>query len=197
MAAPAFSIRSVTKSLLAALALLSFVATNLPVWPGAHALAAQSARPILECPDPETVITSPTVAGQVWSDRLSYEPLCLYLAVGGLAATNAAKATDLYALARIRSRYDLSRCEEWPHGPSSSATAAMRMNAEQALVQAGVKTTLPQMIVAAQADETFDYESEGLEQMCDGGALKPVSAWKAERDRIKASAQAVSKPQAQ
>jgi hypothetical protein len=198
MAAFVSSIRPTVKHAFAMLALLSLVATNLPIWPGAQALAAPpSPRPILECPDPETVATSPKVAGQVWSDRLSHESLCLYLAAGGLAATDGAKATDLYALGRIRSQYDFARCEEWPHGSTSSAMAAMRMSAEGALGQAGVKTTLPQLIAAALADETFDYELEDLEQRCDGGPLKPASAWKAERDRLRASAEAASKPQAQ
>jgi hypothetical protein len=181
----------------ATLALLSLLAAGLPIGPDTHALAAPpSPRPILECPNPETMIASPKIAGEVWSDRLSYESLCLYFAAGSLAATDAAKAMDLYALGRIRSRYDFARCAEWPHGSTSSAMAALRMAAEGALGQAGVKTMLPQLIAAARADETFDYELEDLEQRCDGGALKPVSAWKAERDRIKASAEAASKPPA-
>jgi len=195
MAIYALSIRTAKKHAVAALVLLSFVMTSLPIWLGAQALAAPTPpRPILECSDFETLATSPKLAGQVWSDRLAHESLCLYFAAGSLATTDAAKATDLYALARIRSQYDFARCEEWPHGSTSSAMAAMRMTAEGALVQAGVKTMLPQLIAAARADETFDYELEDLEQRCDGGSLKPVSAWKAEQQRIQASAEAASKP---
>jgi hypothetical protein len=198
MPATASPIRPTPKHAVAGLTLLSLAATSLPIWAGAQALAAApSPRPILECPDPEALAASPKLAGQVWSERLSHESLCLYFAAGSLAATDAAKATDLYALARIRSQYDFARCEAWPHGSTSSAMAALRMTAEGALVQAGVKTMLPQLIAAARADETFDYTLEDLEQRCDGGALKPVNAWKAEQRRIQASAEAASKPQVQ
>jgi hypothetical protein len=140
------------------------------------------------------MFASPQIASQVWSDRLSHEPLCLYMASTALAASDAAKATDLYVLARVRSRYDFLRCETWPHGSSSSATAALRMGAEQALNAAGVKTILPQMIAVARLDTTYDYVSDDLEQMCDGEPLKPVGAWKAEKLQIQSEAEAASKP---
>jgi hypothetical protein len=177
----------------AALAILSLGAASFPVWPGLSAVAEPAPRTISPCPDFEALVASSQLAGEVWSDRLSYEALCLYAAANVLAASDAAKATDLYALARIRSRYDLARCETWPHGPASSATAALRMAAEAGLSAAKVKTTLPQLIEVARSDATYDYGSETLEQMCDGGQLKPPRAWKAERERIQTAAEAASK----
>ena len=190
------STRLTWKRALAGVAVFGLSFASLPVWPDQDAFAAPATvlRQITACPDPEALAASAQVAEQVWRDRLSYESLCLYMASSALAASDAAKATDLYVLARVRSRYDLARCETWPHGSASSATAALRMGAEQALNAAGVKTILPQMIAVARLDTTYDYVSDDLEQMCDGGPLKPTDAWKAERRSMQAAADAASTP---
>ena len=133
-------------------------------------------------------MASPQLAEQLWTDRLSYEALCLYAASNVLAASDAAKAIDLYVLARVRSQYDFMRCEAWPHGQASSASAAMRMSAEAGLAAAGIKTILPQLLAVAQSEAAYDYTFESLEQMCDGGSLKPASAWKAEQLKMQAAA---------
>ena len=188
------STRQVSKRALASAVVLGLSVASLPVGPDRDASAAPAPRQIAACPDPEALVASSQLVSQVWNDRLSHEPLCLYMASSVLAASDAAKATDLYVLARVRSRYDFLRCETWPHGSASSATAALRMGAEQALNAAGVKTILPQMIAVARLDTTYDYVSDDLEQMCDGGPLKPASAWKVEKLRIQSEAEGVSKP---
>lgn len=186
--------RPASKRAFATVALMSLSAASLPVGSGADAWAAPAPRPFSACPDPEALMASPQLADRVWSERLAHPPICLYLASSVLAATDTAKAIDLYVLARVRSRYDFARCETWPHGSSSSAMAALRMTAEGALGAAGVKTILPQLIAVARLDTTYDYASDDLEQMCDGGPLKPASAWKAEQLRLQSEVEAASKP---
>jgi hypothetical protein len=179
------------RRVLSLLALVFTLAAGLATWP-TSALAAQPPVQLRACPDPERLITVPQAATRLWSERQSYDALCLYMASMGLARTDAVKATDLYVLGRARSRFDLLRCETWPHGPMSSATASMRMGAEQALNTAGVTTFLPQLIAVMQLPSTYDYEFDDLEQMCDGGALKPEKDWKAEQERMQAGANAAA-----
>lgn len=175
------------------LAVACFVFAGLQLAP----VSARAAEPVAvsldTCPTFDTLLASPEAARQVWTDRLSQASLCLYMASSALAKTDLAKAIDLFALARIRSGYDFARCQTWPHGPTSSAMAAMRMTSEGALAEAGAKTVLPHLIATARLDSTYDYDFAELETMCDGGPLKPKSAWKAERDGIQSSAEAMSK----
>jgi hypothetical protein len=185
--------RETSKRSIAALAVLSMFAASFPVGPGGDAVAAASPRVLRACPDAEALIGSPEVAGQVWNDRLFHGPLCLYVASASLAKSDAVKAADLYVLARVRMRFDFARCETWPHGSASSAMAVLRMTAEEALAAAGVKTILPQMVAVARSASTYDYVSNELEEMCDGGPLKPVAVWKAEQDRMQDAAETAAK----
>lgn len=137
-----------------------------------------------DCPTQVADQYEQEVREELWSQRKDAEPLCLFAGAMAWASHDSSKATELYALAMVRRRYDLGRCVAPPGGMMSSVMAAVRMGAGQALLDVGIKVGPVEMRPFGLDPATYQYRTDHLGTVCEG-AVKPVEAWPREQEKIR------------
>lgn len=160
------------------------------------AAEAQVSRPgepaarLAQCPSIDEVRASQAVRDDLWKQKAALQPVCLYVAASGTVATDPGRAKQFFGLAKVRMQYDYQRCAGPIDGPTSSAMAAIRMSAGDALTAAQVFVQSDEIMALALDNAVYDYPTEHLKEFC-GGAVKRQAAWPAERAAMQAQIKAL------
>lgn len=170
------------------IAVFAFVAALTAASAAPQAGAAHARAPDLGRTDwePDCGLTrreDPAFRDAAWAQRGRSEPLCLFAGAMAWASHDKGKAQQLYALALTRRRYDIGRCVWPPQDQFSSMMAVMRMAADQALAERGLRVGPDEISAVARDEATYAYRTDHLNRMC-GGQVKPVSQWPAVRRQM-------------
>jgi hypothetical protein len=112
----------------------------------------------------------------LWDGRGDAQPLCLFVASFAWADHDRQKASDLYALAMVRYRYDALRCAAPVPDALVSTMVAARMAAGDRLADLGIDVGPNEIGAAAQRSESYIYPVGHLQTQCDG-KLRPETEW--------------------
>lgn len=131
----------------------------------------------------------------LWDGRGDAQPLCLFVASVAWADHDRQKASDLYALAMVRYRYDAVRCAAPVPDALVSSMVGARMATESRLADLGIFVGPQEIGAAAQRSESYVYPVGHLQQQCEG-KLRPESEWAGLRVEMQdAVARAMASPQ--
>lgn len=131
----------------------------------------------------------------LWAGRGDAQPLCLFVASFVWADHDRQKASDLYALAMVRYRYDAARCAAPVPDSLVSSMVAARMAAGGRLADLGVFVGPKEIGAAAQRSDSYIYPVGHLQMQCDGN-LRPETEWPSLRQQMQDEiAKAQARPQ--
>lgn len=148
-----------------------------------------------QCPTSMGASLSDRDRAALWDGRGDAQPLCLFVASFAWADHDRQKASDLYALAMVRYRYDAVRCAAPVPDALVSSMVAARMAAGDRLASLGIFVGPKEIGAAAQRSESYTYPVGHLQAQCDG-KLRPESEWGGLRLEMQdAIAKAQARPQ--
>ena len=133
-----------------------------------------------QCPTHMGASLSGADRENLWNGREDEQPLCLFIASTAWAQHDRKKASDLFALAMVRFRYDAVRCAGPVSQSTASAMTAARMAAGGYLSDLGIFVGPEEIGAAARNSRSYVYSAQHLQALCDG-QVKSENEWPALR----------------